>query len=588
MVKDGKDSLWALASEFPRLRCQISELNSAISIYQKQGCWPCALHLLQLTNAMEIATLVSYNAGMAGSPWKMAAVMLKQLKMKGFKSDIISYNSNLSAVAGKNSWCRALQFFKELCRNRLSPTVVTSSAMISGCEESWQLALSFAKLAPSNIISQNALLSAMAKGQQWRGALNLFEEVCFSKSLKYTVATFNALMSAYAKSSQWQGALCTLKEMRFRDVQADLITLNSVLDACSRSGEWQVAVQLLCDFEAQGLQVDEVSMSAVVSACEEVKEWQAAVSLLYSAVQRSCADRMTCNAAISACGLASKWQHSLTILDFMISFSTSFHPHSLAMQVSIVTYNSTISACEKSEFWYEDVITCNAMLGSCAQRLEWRRALNAIVAKDNDGLGNGGTNVISYSTSLMACEKSWRWQRAMSLFEFCSNGSLVIDSTAMASFASALSVYQRLAEWQQALRLFRQLDCMEAATLELSSLVLHCSPWRWSLFLMKTAMPAVAQAAVANRCLQSGQSLHTLQVLRDLQESAFQAATQKLFSSLDFSRQRNNALAKQPKSCIYFGKAMGTDVEQIGDVVAGDIVCASARRRFQCHVGNEL
>eukprot|EP00434_Breviolum_minutum_P032951 symbB.v1.2.029151.t1/scaffold3149.1/size62434/4 len=384
MVKDGKDSLWALASEFPRLRCQISELNSAISIYQKQGCWPCALHLLQLTNAMEIATLVSYNAGMAGSPWKMAAVMLKQLKMKGFKSDIISYNSNLSAVAGKNSWCRALQFFKELCRNRLSPTVVTSSAMISGCEESWQLALSFAKLAPSNIISQNALLSAMAKGQQWRGALNLFEEVCFSKSLKYTVATFNALMSAYAKSSQWQGALCTLKEMRFRDVQADLITLNSVLDACSRSGEWQVAVQLLCDFEAQGLQVDEVSMSAVVSACEEVKEWQAAVSLLYSAVQRSCADRMTCNAAISACGLASKWQHSLTILDFMIS---------LAMQVSIVTYNSTISACEKSEFWYEDVITCNAMLGSCAQRLEWRRALNAIVAKDNDGLGNGGTNV---------------------------------------------------------------------------------------------------------------------------------------------------------------------------------------------------
>lgn len=48
--------------------------------------------------------------------------------------DIISYNSNLSAVAGRNSnWCRALQFFKELCRNRLSPTVVTSSAMISGC-----------------------------------------------------------------------------------------------------------------------------------------------------------------------------------------------------------------------------------------------------------------------------------------------------------------------------------------------------------------------------------------------------------------------------------------------------------------------
>ena len=41
---------------------------------------------------MEIATLVSYNAGMAGSPWKMAAVMLKQLKMKGFKSETLASN----------------------------------------------------------------------------------------------------------------------------------------------------------------------------------------------------------------------------------------------------------------------------------------------------------------------------------------------------------------------------------------------------------------------------------------------------------------------------------------------------------------
>lgn len=51
----------------------------------------------------------------------------------------------------------------------------------------------------------------------------------------------------------------------------------------------------------------------------------------------------------------------------------------------------------------QDVITCNAMLGSCAQRLEWRRALNAIVAKDNDGLGNGGTNVPRHSSSEWGC-----------------------------------------------------------------------------------------------------------------------------------------------------------------------------------------
>ena len=62
-------------------------------------------------------------------PYHANPVSLRFTKSK----DIISYNSNLSAVGRNRNWCRALQFFKELCRNRLSPTVVTSSAIISGC-----------------------------------------------------------------------------------------------------------------------------------------------------------------------------------------------------------------------------------------------------------------------------------------------------------------------------------------------------------------------------------------------------------------------------------------------------------------------
>ena len=36
-LSNSQDSLWALASEFPRLRCQISELNSAISAVIRNG-----------------------------------------------------------------------------------------------------------------------------------------------------------------------------------------------------------------------------------------------------------------------------------------------------------------------------------------------------------------------------------------------------------------------------------------------------------------------------------------------------------------------------------------------------------------------
>ena len=50
------------------------------------------------------------------------------------------------------------------------------------------------------------------------------------------------------------------------------------------------------------------------------------------------------------------------------------------------------------------------------------------------------------------------------------------------------------------------------------------------------------------------------------------------------SRQRNNALAKQPTSCIYFGKAMlGTDVDPIGDVVAGDFVTLAGEKLGKFH-----
>ena len=64
---------------------------------------------------MEMATLVSYNAGMAGSPWKMAAVMLKQLKMKGFKSETLAcfflkgkIEESFFLIMGGNSWCRGV------------------------------------------------------------------------------------------------------------------------------------------------------------------------------------------------------------------------------------------------------------------------------------------------------------------------------------------------------------------------------------------------------------------------------------------------------------------------------------------------
>lgn len=85
-------------------------------------------------------------------------------------------------------------------REGVRPTVVTYSALISAAEkgQQWKLALEVLEEMKAaghgaNVIAYSAAISALSKGQMWHKALELFREI-ESSGGKPSIVTYNATM----------------------------------------------------------------------------------------------------------------------------------------------------------------------------------------------------------------------------------------------------------------------------------------------------------------------------------------------------------------------------------------------------------
>ena len=81
-------------------------------------------------------------------------------------------------------------------------------------------------------------------------------------------------------------------------------------------------------------------------------------------------------------------------------------------------------------------------------------------------------NVISYNTAISACEKSGEWQIAVQLFQEMSGCRLDHD---VKSYGSAISACEKGGEWSQALYLLQQMQAATRICLVKTS-SLYCGP----------------------------------------------------------------------------------------------------------------
>jgi pentatricopeptide repeat protein len=79
------------------------------------------------------------------------------------------------------------------------------------------------------------------------------------------VVTYNALMSALVKNGEWNQTLVLFQKLRNTPgLVADTISYSVAISACSKGSKWQKAVELLSDMEAAGVKPNEFTYRPVL------------------------------------------------------------------------------------------------------------------------------------------------------------------------------------------------------------------------------------------------------------------------------------------------------------------------------------
>ncbi|CAK8988774.1 unnamed protein product, partial [Durusdinium trenchii] len=203
------------------------------------------------------------------------------------------------------------------------------------------------------------------------------------------------------KLRQWKKAVSLLLEAQRELLKLNMILYCSAISACEACNEWRQALVLLKDTRCQWLHANTFTYSSSISACEKAARWREAFELFANAREAShrelrpdpmdaLTDTVTHSAVTSACEKSSQWQRALQFIHLC---------HARHLEVSLVTYNAGISACEKSEM-------------SKRKGAAWRQALLLIEDVEQQRFQK---DTILFGAAISACKKAGKLQEALQL-----------------------------------------------------------------------------------------------------------------------------------------------------------------------------
>jgi len=226
-------------------------------------------------------------------------------------------------------------------------------------------------------------VSAWGRAHDWRRALETMREMR-ERGLEPNVITYSAAISACEKGAQWERALELLNEIRERGLEPNAITYSTAISACTKASQWKHALELLSEMREHGLEPTAFTYNMAISACAKASQWKRALKLLSEMREHGLEpDTITYNTAMSACTRCSEWKRALELLSEM---------RERGLEPNVISYNAAISACEKGA--------------------QWERALELLSEMRERRLE---PNVISYSAAISACEKGVQWECALEL-----------------------------------------------------------------------------------------------------------------------------------------------------------------------------
>ncbi|CAJ1342431.1 unnamed protein product, partial [Effrenium voratum] len=243
-------------------------------------------------------------------------------------------------------------------------------------------------------------LGILRKMQQRQAETNIFH--------------YSAGITACEKASSWPSALDLLRGLPVRAVRGDAIASNAAISALAKGGQWASALQLV------GSEADTISYNATISACS-VSRWQHALFLARGMGANSVSSStITANSIINVLS----WRRALDILAAVPCSARS-----------LVTYNSTITACEGAAF-------CPAMPYAAPANADWPVALSLLQSMF---FLQAVPDVVSFNSAVSASEKGCQWELPLYLLR---KGLDVVG------FTGAISGCSQAAYWEMATLLF--------------------------------------------------------------------------------------------------------------------------------------
>eukprot|EP00438_Fugacium_kawagutii_P019975 Skav222685 [mRNA] locus=scaffold1471:104632:106200:- [translate_table: standard] len=420
---------------------------------------------------------------MALTPWHSALVATT---CRHVKVDVIAFNISLNGMSRFGMWIRALNMLKSF-KQTLRFNVITLGSLVKCCTRAiaWLSSLQlytteFLSTIPANEIVMNSVMASLT--ERWRKALRFlvsdkrhvdvisYNTVLRSKwnwwkslqlmmdmtarGLCGTVVTLNTLLS----SLPWLQAWTFLKEAENRcGDKVDTLSYNS----CIKGSRWTQVLALRHQMLPRRLEVTAVTFTSIMTTLETTGMWQEAVAHFelwnqqwYSAQGE--ATIAVSNAAINGLGQNGEWAKSLSLTYGLMASG---------VLADIITWGSTIMACESMERWQRALVLCaevwrhreaeqnhiifNAAACACAQGEQWQQALqllrNAMVCQVE-------LNILVYNSILAACSKAARWQESLEVLAHLNRRKTQwgVSMASIKTYNTVLSALSAETKWREA------------------------------------------------------------------------------------------------------------------------------------------
>ena len=483
--------------------------NAAISACEKGSQWEIASCLLRgMTEQQLLPDCISYTAVIScchkNSLWIAALCLLSEMQQVSISADTIAYNAAISASARAGVWdavfwiCSVGDFLDSpiAYSNRngkssgnmfhsyhiyihLSGPLWHRSKAFGLFNEMTSMTSMRSKLSP-DLVTFSALTSACEKGQQWEKALALVQEMPTWLVLP-SIITYSALTSALGRGGQWTLAVALYDMIRAEPVTLNEVFCGAMITACSLGNAWEAALHFLSAMPGLELQRNEVTYNAAIGAVEGTPHWQLATLLLEQMAREMVPSTISYQAVMSGCSKAQAWQVAVHV------FSRLDPAH-----LSDGCWAAAISAYHQGSQWRSALQmasqvlgpkSCGAVMAGCGQQGRW----HFVVALLEKMLWRQiSVNNSHFQAAISAC-RSWQW----SLWLFQKSQECQINLGA-ATLSMALSTFRSGSQWEMALMCLAQCDGSDGTVhcSNVASIVLalgEASQWQHGLELLQVA-----------------------------------------------------------------------------------------------------